>query len=86
MDALIKNLPTLFLIGFLVFMLVRFNRSMRLQKEAVDRQKDGMNRVDESLTLSKESVAIAKSCDETNRQILEELRQIKGILAKNENK
>ena len=39
-----------------------------------------------TIEISKESVAIAKSCDETNRQILEELRQIKGILAKNENK
>jgi hypothetical protein len=38
--------------------------------------------VDESLALTKESMAVAKAGAETNRQILEELRQIKEILGR----
>lgn len=89
MEAFMKSLPLLVFLGIMVFILFRMSRSMRLQREAVDRQKDGMTRVDESLkkqeeglALSRESMDIAKAGAEVQRQMLDEIRQIRALLAK----
>jgi len=81
METFLKSAPLLFFIGAMVFILFRMNRSMRVQREAVDRQKESMAKIDESLALSREGITIAKTGAEMQRQMLEELRQIRMLLA-----
>ena len=81
MDHLAKLIPLFILIGFTLYIIIRMNRSMKLQKDALDRQKTGMGRVDESIKNQVEGLQLAKEQIETTKSILAEMQEIKRFVA-----
>lgn len=77
MEHLIRLIPLIAALSFVIYMIFRMNRSMRLQKESVDRQKSGMDRIDESIKHQAESLRIQNEQSETLKAILSEIQDIK---------
>ena len=79
MDALIRLLPFLLLVGFVVFVFVRTNRR---QKEAIDSVDESLKRRVEALELERQQLEMAKEQLDLAKQGPVEQREIKSILAR----
>lgn len=81
MDRLVKLIPLFIALSFVLYIVLRMNWSMRLQKEAVARQKEAMNQVDRSIKLQTEALQTAKEQNESVKGMLSEIQDIKRFIA-----
>jgi len=78
MDEFIKFAPTAILIGFIIWIMIRSNRSYRVQEEARASQKEMMEPFFESVRLAKETAEIARAQLQVAQEILAEIKALRA--------
>ena len=93
MDTLGNTLVPLILLVFLGLCVLVLRRVMRQTREAVERQRAGMERVDESIKIqqkadarAEEAIGIAREQSQNVKAILSELQAIRQVLERLERK
>jgi len=82
MDEIIRFAPTAILIGFIIWIMIRSNRSYRVQEEARASQQQMMEPFFESVRLTQEIAEIARAQLDVANEILSEIKTLRGEMRK----